>query len=95
MPCVLHDEEDGDLVRHGEDGGKGNGSGEATELSEWVEEPDLREFDSEMREQNQLGAIPLFGCGGDFLLGTRFTILLNLGLGREEAIDSHFGSCTS
>lgn len=48
VPRVFHNEEDGDLVCHCEDGGEGNGGREATELSEWVEEPDLRKLDGEV-----------------------------------------------
>jgi hypothetical protein len=68
VPCVLHDEEDGDLVGHGEEGGEGHGGAETAELGEGVEEPDLGELDGEVGEQHQFGAVPLFGCGGDFLL---------------------------
>lgn len=68
VPGVLHDEEYGDLVGDGEEGGEGDGGGEATELGEGVEEPDLGEFDGEVREEDQFGAVPLFGGSGDFLL---------------------------
>lgn len=71
VPGVFHDEEDGDLVGHCEDGGEGDGGREAEKLGKWVEEPDLRELDSEMGKQDELGAVPLFGCGGDFLLRTK------------------------
>lgn len=30
--------------------------------------PDLRELDSEVAQQNELGALPLFSSSGDFLL---------------------------
>ena len=30
--------------------------------------PDLREFDGEVAQQYELGALPLFSGGGDFLL---------------------------
>lgn len=32
------------------------------------DEPDLRKLNSEMRQQNKLGALPLLPCGRDFLL---------------------------
>lgn len=68
VPCVFHDEEDGDLVGHGEEGGEGHSGGEAAELGERVEEPDLGEFDCEVGEEDELSAVPLFGNGGEFLL---------------------------
>jgi hypothetical protein len=33
-----------------------------------VEEPDLGELDGEVGEEDEFGAVPLFGCCGDFLL---------------------------
>lgn len=39
VPCVLHDEEDGDLVGHGKEGREGHGGLEPEELRHRVEEP--------------------------------------------------------
>ncbi len=65
VPGILEDEEDGNLVGHGEERGKGNVRGETTELSDGMEEPgwseqfvddiwshppDLRKLDREMTE---------------------------------------------
>jgi hypothetical protein len=96
VPRVLHDEEDGDLVGHGEQGGEGHGGGETAELGEGVEEPDLRELDGEVGEQHEFGAVPLFGCGGDFVLG--LGVSNSLAVARERRIGggpaSHSESCT-
>lgn len=62
VPGVLEHEEDGDLVGHGKEGWEGDAGGEATELREGVEEPDLGEFDGEMGEEDEFGAVPLFFC---------------------------------
>lgn len=39
MPCVLHNEEDCDLVSHCEDGREWDGGAETAELGHWVEKP--------------------------------------------------------
>ena len=62
VPSIFKDEEDGDLVGHGEDGGEGNGGLEAEVLGHGVEEPDLRELDGEVGEEDEFGAVPLFFC---------------------------------
>jgi hypothetical protein len=33
-----------------------------------VEEPDLRELDGEVAEEDEFGAFPLLFCGGQFVL---------------------------
>jgi hypothetical protein len=68
MPGIFKDEENGNLVGHCEDGRERHTCREATELSERVEEPDLRQFDGEMGEENETGAAPLFSQGWDLLL---------------------------
>ena len=68
VPGVLKDEEDCDLVGHGPDGWEGDGSLETTVLRHGVEEPDLREFDGEVRDEDELCALPLLSCGRDLLL---------------------------
>lgn len=39
VPCVLHDEEECDLVGHFEHGRERDGGAETEELAHWVEEP--------------------------------------------------------
>jgi hypothetical protein len=56
VPGVFHDEEDGNLVGHGENRGEGNGRREAAKLRERVEEPDLRELDVKVGEEDEFGA---------------------------------------
>ena len=68
VPGVLENEEDCDLVGHGEQSWEGSGSRKAEVLRHGVEEPDLGEFDSEVRDEDELGALPLFSCGRDLLL---------------------------
>lgn len=59
VPGILEDEEDGDLVSHSEERGEGHASLETDVLRHWVEEPNLRQLDSEVAHQNQLRAVPL------------------------------------
>lgn len=68
VPGVFEDEEDGDLVGHGPDGGEGNTGLKAAVLRHGVEEPDLREFDGEVGDEDEFCAFPLFFCGGHLLL---------------------------
>jgi hypothetical protein len=68
VPGVFEDEEDCDLVGHCEEGGEGDAGFEAAVLRHRVEEPNLREFDGEVGDEDELGAFPLFSCGGHFLL---------------------------
>jgi len=68
VPCVLEDEEDCNLVGHLVERREGNASAEAEELSHGVEEPDLRELNSEVAQQDELGALPLFSGSRDFLV---------------------------
>ena len=64
VPGVFHDEEDGDLVGHLGPVRERHARVHAKVLAQGVEEPDLGEFDREVAEQHQLGALPLFlGCG--------------------------------
>lgn len=68
VPGVLEHEEDGDLIGHGPDGGEGNGGREAAVLRHGVEAPDLRQFDGEVRDEDEFRALPLLSRGGDLLL---------------------------
>ena len=68
MPRVLGHEEERDLVGHGEERWKGYARPQPEKLGHRVEEPDLRQLDGEVREEDQLGAGPLLGRGGHFLL---------------------------
>ena len=68
MPCVLDDKEDCDLVGDSVERGKGYARIHAEEDGCWMEEPDLWKLDGKVREEDELGAIPLLGCRRDFLL---------------------------
>jgi hypothetical protein len=68
VPCVFKNKEDCDLVGHGEERWEGDGSLETAVLRHGMEEPDLREFDGEVRDEDELCALPLFSCGRDLLL---------------------------
>lgn len=68
VPGVLENEEDCDLVGHCENGRERSGSLETEVLRHGVEEPDLREFDGEVRNEDELCALPLLLCGRDLLL---------------------------
>lgn len=52
VPCIFEHEEDGNLVSHGLPGREGYTCGHAEELGGRVEEPDLRELDGEMRQED-------------------------------------------
>jgi hypothetical protein len=56
------------LVGHGENSWEGGGSRKAEVLRHGVEEPDLRKLDGEVRNEDELRALPLFFCGRDLLL---------------------------
>lgn len=65
MPCIFDNKENGNLHGH-----LGPAWERYTELHSevschWVEEPDLWEFDGEMREENEFRTCPLFGDGRD------------------------------
>jgi hypothetical protein len=68
VPSVLENEEDCDLVSHGEKRREGGGRRKAEVLGHGVEEPDLRKFDGKVRNKDELCALPLFSCGRDLLL---------------------------
>lgn len=68
VPDILENEEDGDLESHLVDTGERDGIAEAEELAHRVEEPDLRELDGEVGEEDEEGALPLFPCSGDRIL---------------------------
>ena len=68
VPRVLGHEEDGDLRGHGVPVREGDRGGEAEELGDRVEEPDLRQLDGEVGEEDEGGALPLLGGGGELAL---------------------------
>ncbi len=68
VPSILHDEEDGKLHGHGLPGWERDIGGHSSGLGEWVEEPDLRELDGKVSEENGLGASPLLSWRREFLL---------------------------
>lgn len=67
MPSILQDEKDAYLEKHSRPMGEGNASVHSAVFGHGVEEPDLREFDGEVREEDEFRAVPLFGGGGDLL----------------------------
>lgn len=68
VPSVFEDKEQSDLPGHGCPGGERDAGGQTEVLGHRVEEPDLRELDSEMGEEDEFGAGPLFCQGRHFLL---------------------------
>lgn len=69
MPGVLEDEEDGDVEGDLGERGEGDPRRHAEIHGHGVEEPDLGEFDGEVGEEDEFGAVPLFADCGDFVLG--------------------------
>ena len=68
VPSILEDEEDGDLEGHLVDARKRDGGAQTKELTHGMEEPDLRELDGEVGEEDEQRALPLFPGGGDLVL---------------------------
>ena len=68
MKGILHDEENGDLPRHGLPGREGDVGYETEVVHDGVEEVDLGEFDGEVLEEDIFCAGPLVGGGRDFSL---------------------------
>ena len=93
---VLKDEEESNLGNDGLQGGEGDlPCRHAEELSHRVEEPDLGEFDSEVAEKYEAGALPLLLQSRDFLLFTRVVSTDRnddvVGFG---SVDVRSGACT-
>lgn len=65
MPCIFQNEEDRNLNRHCLPRREWDTSIHTARLGHWVKEPDLRQFDGEMTEENEFRACPLFLHGGD------------------------------
>lgn len=68
MPSILKYEKDGNLESHCLPTWERNAGVHATVFRHWVEEPDLREFDSEVAEKDEFCALPLFCHSGDLLV---------------------------
>ena len=68
VPGILENEEDGNLEGHLIDTRERDGVAEAEELAHGVEEPDLRELDGEVGEEDEEGALPLFPSSRDLIL---------------------------
>lgn len=68
VPCILQYEKDSDLEGHLVHAGERDRGGEADVLAHGVEEPDLGEFDGEMREEDEESALPLLPGCRDFVL---------------------------
>lgn len=67
MPCILQDEKDGDVESYGCPCWERNTGLHTAHFRHWVEEPDLREFDGEMAEEDESCASPLLGGSGVLL----------------------------
>jgi hypothetical protein len=68
VPGILHDKKESDLPSHLEEWRERHTDIHSESGCHRVEEPDLREFDGEMGEENKFGAVPLFFPGRDFSL---------------------------
>lgn len=77
MPRVLENEEDGNLVEHLGPGREGHVVGHAEICRHGMEQPDLRQLDSEMDEEDDLRTIPLLLQCGD--LRTLYAVLVEVG----------------
>jgi hypothetical protein len=77
MPCILQDEEDGNLHADCLPRREGNTRVEPARLGHGMKEPDLGQFDCKVREEDQLGASPLFSPGRD--LGPLNLVLVEVG----------------
>jgi len=105
MPCVLENEEDGDLEGHCRQLREGDTVAHAEVGGNRVEKPDLGKLDSAVAQQNQNRAVPLFLPGGQLLLfGCQYsnarvsregfaTDILKLELVEvRDAVDNHPGN---
>lgn len=68
VPCVLQNEEDGNLVGHLEQAGERYAVVHAEEGSNGVEQPDLGKLNGDVGQENKGGAIELFSPSRYFLL---------------------------
>lgn len=69
MPGILNDEENDDLIRHIPPGGERNAVVHAEVSRDRVEEPDLRELNSAVRDEDERSTFPLLlPCGNLGLL---------------------------
>lgn len=68
MPSILKYKEDGDVESHCLPARERDTCVHAAVFRHWVEKPDLGELDSEVAEENQFRALPLFGRGWDLLV---------------------------
>lgn len=89
MPCVLEDEEDGNLHGHGLDRGEGNAEVHAEVRGNGVEEPDLGQFDGDVAEKHQASAFPLLLPGRDLLVLN--LVFVEIG----NAIEEHIGNTST
>lgn len=76
VPGVFDDEEDEDLVEHLPPRREWDGDGHAHEVSHWMEEPDLRQLDGEVAEEDEFCAVPL-------LFGGRYLVLICISIDRN------------
>lgn len=89
MPCILQNEENADMEKDCCPGRERNAGFHSAVFGHGVEEPDLGQFDGEVGEEDELRAVPLFGCGGDFL--PLNLVLVEIG----DAVDDDPGDAAS
>jgi hypothetical protein len=68
MPSILKYKEDSDVESHCLPAWERDTGVHAAVFRHWVEKPDLRELDSEVAQENQFRALPLFGRGWNLLV---------------------------
>lgn len=71
VPGILHDEEDADLVGHLPHRGERHAIVHSAPGRDGMEEPDLREFDGEVAEEDNESAVSLFLQAGSFQLSQK------------------------
>lgn len=70
VPGIFENEEQSNLPGHLGPVREGHRGREAKVLCHWVEEPDLWQLNRKVREEDEFGALPLFGKGWHFLLSS-------------------------
>lgn len=75
VPGVFHDKENNDLIGHLEERRERNGGRQSEILCHGVEQPDLRQFDSEVAKKDKHCTLPLFLQRRNFLLPAELALL--------------------
>lgn len=89
MPRILKNEENGNVHHHLRKWWERHSGGHAEVDGHWMEEPDLWELDGEVREEDELGAVPLLLDGRD-LVGLDL-VFVEVG----DAVDDYPGEGTA